>query len=192
MMLEGSTSTLAPEHHLNNIYTTVLKSTTHQEYLEAEKEDRYSVLKLVLGTTVLLYSPLSIDSLPGLLYLLKETTEGGLADLDTILDIPKDIRRPLRLHYPSFRDFLLNKDRCNDLNFWIDEKQAYRTSVNNCIRLMSASLKQDICEQGAPGALVADIKSSRVERSLPPEVQYVCIYWIQYLQRSGAQLYNND
>jgi hypothetical protein len=25
MMLEGSTSTLVPEHHLNNVYTTVLK-----------------------------------------------------------------------------------------------------------------------------------------------------------------------
>jgi hypothetical protein len=150
------------------------------------------VLKLVLSTIVLLYSPLSIDSLTGLLYLPKETTERGLADLHAILDIPKDTRRPLRLHHPSFRDFLLNKDRCNDPNFWIDKKQAHRTLVNNCIRLMSTSLKQDICGQGAPGALVADIESSRVERSLPPEVQYACLYWIQHLQRSGAQLYDDD
>jgi hypothetical protein len=90
MMLEGSISALGPEHHLNNIYTIVLKSTIHKEYLEAEKEDRYSVLKQVLGTIVLLFSPLSIDSLPGLLYLPKETIEGGLADLHAILDIPKD------------------------------------------------------------------------------------------------------
>jgi hypothetical protein len=117
MMLEGSTSALAPERHLNNVYTTVLQSTIHEEYLEAEKEDRYSVLKQVLSAIVLLYSPLSIDSLPRLLYLPKETTEGGLVDLHAILDILKDTGRPLRLHHPSFRDFLLNNDRCEDPNF---------------------------------------------------------------------------
>jgi hypothetical protein len=116
MMLEGSTPTLAPEHHLNNVYTTVLKSTIHKKYLESEKENRYSVLKQVLGTIVLLYSPLSIDLLSRLLYLPKETIEGELADLHAILDIPKDTGQPLCLHHPSFRDFLLNKDRCSDLN----------------------------------------------------------------------------
>jgi hypothetical protein len=64
-----------------SVYTTVLKSTIREEYLEEEKEDKYSVLKQVLGTVALLYSPLSIDSLPGLLYLLKETIESGFGDL---------------------------------------------------------------------------------------------------------------
>jgi hypothetical protein len=128
MMLEGSTFTLAPEHHLNNVYMTVLKTTIHEEYLEEEKEDRYSVLKQVLGTVVLLYSPLSINSLPELLHLPKRAIEEGLADLHAILDIPKDTSRPLRLHHPSFRDFLLAKYRCSDPNFWVDEKQAHQKS----------------------------------------------------------------
>ncbi|KAH6667462.1 vegetative incompatibility protein HET-E-1 [Halenospora varia] len=192
MMLEGSTSTLAAEQHLNNVYTTVLKSTIHEEYLETEKEDRYLVLKQVLGTVVLLYSPLSIDSLTRLLYVPKETIEGGLAELHSILDIPKDTGRPLRLHHPSFRDFLLNKDRCRDLNFWVDERQAHRTLAGSCIRLMSNALKQDICGQEAPGTLVADAESSRIEKCLPLEVRYACLYWVQHLQKSGTQLRDND
>jgi hypothetical protein len=192
MMLDGSTSTLAPEHHLNNVYTTVLKSTIHDEYLEAEKEDRYSVLKQVLGTIVLLYSSLSIDSLSGLLYLPKETIEGGLADLHAILDIPKDTGKPLCLHHPSFRDFLLDKDRCNDPNFWVDERQAHRTLADNCIRLMSNSLKQDVCRQGAAGILMAEVESSQIEQCLPPGITYACLYWVRHLQKSGAQLYDND
>jgi hypothetical protein len=57
---------------------------------------------------------------------------------------------------------------------------------------MSASLKQDICSLNAPGVLVTDVESSRVERSLPPEVQYTCLYWIQHLQKSCVQLHDND
>ena len=192
MILEGSTSTLGPEHHLNNVYMTVLKSAIHEEYLETEKEDRYSVLKHVLGTIVLLYSPLSIDSLPGLLYLPKETIQGALTDLHAILDIPNDTCLPLRLHHPSFRDFLLNKDRCNDPNFWLDKRQAHRTLANNCIRRISNSLKRDICRQEAPSMLVANIESSQIERCLPPEVRYACLYWVQHLQKSSTQLHDND
>jgi hypothetical protein len=57
---------------------------------------------------------------------------------------------------------------------------------------MSTSLKQDVCGQEAPGTLVADIESSRLEKCLPPEVRYACLYWIQHLQKSNAQLYDND
>jgi ACR3 family arsenite efflux pump ArsB len=72
-MLEGSTFTLALEYHLNNVYTIVLKSTIHEEYLKVKKENRYLVLKQVLSTIVLLYSPLFINLLSRLLYLLKAT-----------------------------------------------------------------------------------------------------------------------
>ena len=57
---------------------------------------------------------------------------------------------------------------------------------------MSDSLKDDICGVGIPGTLVSDIESSRIEQCLPPEVQYACLYWIQHLQNSDAQLYDND
>ena len=55
---------------------------------------------------------------------------------------------------------------------------------------MSTSLKQDICNVDTPGVFVTDVASSRVEQYLPAEVQYACIYWVQHLQRSGAQLYD--
>ena len=57
---------------------------------------------------------------------------------------------------------------------------------------MSNSLKQDICGLNTPGALVSEVGSCRVEHSLPPEVQYACLYWIQHLHKSGAQLRDNN
>ena len=191
-LLGGSATTSPPEEQLNKIYLTVLKNSIHDEYSEEEKQDMYSMLRKVLGTVVVLYSPLPVNSLGGLFYLPKENIEQALADLHAILDIPEDTNQPLRLHHPSFRDFLLNKDRCSDPKFWVDERQAHRTLANDCIQLMSNSLKQDVCGQKAPGTLVANIKSSRIEQCLPSEVRYACLYWIQHLQKSDTQLCDND
>jgi hypothetical protein len=57
---------------------------------------------------------------------------------------------------------------------------------------MSDSLKQDICGIEQPDTLVADIESSQIRRSLLSEVQYTCLYWIQHLQKSDAQLCDNN
>lgn len=39
-------------------------------------------------------------------------------DLHSILDIPKDSSCQIRLHHPSFRDFLLDERKCSDAPFW--------------------------------------------------------------------------
>ena len=100
-MLDSSASTSAPEHHLNTIYMTVLQSTIHEECLPEEKQNMYSFLQQVLGTIVLLYSPLSVNSLSTLLDRPKDDIKQGLVDRYTILDIPKDTPQPIRLHHPS-------------------------------------------------------------------------------------------
>jgi hypothetical protein len=57
---------------------------------------------------------------------------------------------------------------------------------------MSDSLKQYVCGQEAPGTLAANVESSRREQCLPLEVKYACLYWTQHLQKSGAQLCDNN
>jgi hypothetical protein len=150
------------------------------------------MFRKVLGSIVILSSPLSASSISRLLYITTQQVVQTLNDLHAILDIPEDQTCPLRLHHPSFRDFLLNKQRCYDQSFWVDERQAHRTLADNCIRLMSNSLQQDVCGQQAPGTLVANVERSRIEQCLPPEVRYACLYWIEHLQKSDAQLHDND
>jgi hypothetical protein len=190
-VLKGSSSAvIAPEKHLNEIYIAVLKHSISSDYTDEEKEELCDMLKHTLGSVVVLLSPLSAFSLSRLLHLQKEDVDRTLEDLYAILDIPEDQTRPLRLHHPSFRDFLLNEDRCGDSSFWVDEKQAHQTLAAGCIQLMSISLKQDICCLENPGVLVTNIESSQVEKCLPAELQYACLYWVQHLKRSGAQLYD--
>ena len=176
----------AVEKHLNEIYTTVLRNCISPEYSYEEAEELLSMLKSLLGSIVTLLSPLSTQSLSKLLSMAQDDVDQKLDDLHAILSIPEDPSLPLRLHHPSFRDFLVEKARCEE--FWVYEKQAHQVLADSCIRLMSASLKQYICGVDAPGTLVSDVERSQVEQSLSAEVQYACRYWIEHIRRSGTQL----
>jgi hypothetical protein len=190
-ILKGSSSAVtAPEKHLDEIYLAVLKHSISSDYSDEEKEEACDILKHMLGSTVVLLSPLSTSALSRLLQVSREAVDSTFNDLHAILDIPNDPTRQFRLHHPSFRDFLLSKDRCG--NFWVDEKQAHQILATRCIQLMSQALRKDICEMHAPGSQASQVESNRIQKCLLPEVQYACLYWVQHLQRSGSQAYDGE
>ena len=191
-ILQINSSITEPEEQLNKIYITVLRQSIPLKFSNEEKEEFLSKLKSVLGSIVVLLSPLPIRSLSTLLYMLEDDVDNTIEHLHALLDISKDQFRPMYLYHHSFQDFLLDKDRCTDSNFWVDKKQAHQTLANSCIQLMSNSLRQDVCGQQVPSTLVDNVEYSQIEECLPLEVKYACLYWIQHLQASGSQLYDND
>jgi hypothetical protein len=190
MILAGDIHAESPEGYLNQLYTTVLQNSIRPNYSEKVKQRLYNLLRKTLGSIVVLFSTLSVGSLSTIL---NEKLVGSvIRDLHAIIDIPKDQNQHLRLHHPSFRDFLLDQNRCIDLNFWVDEKLAHQKLMEHCIQLMSASLKNNICSAITPGTFTTEIERSRVDQALPPEVQYACLYWTQHLQKSGAHIQDNE
>ncbi|KAF1988969.1 hypothetical protein K402DRAFT_313463, partial [Aulographum hederae CBS 113979] len=189
LILEHSSSTVnEPEKHLNKIYLTVLHHCI-SEYSDEELEHVQYRLKRLLGSIIALRSPLSAQSLSQLLNSPQGEVDQILDSLHSILVIPKD-RSHLRLHHPSFRDFLYEKTRCEE--FWVDEMQAHQILADNCIRLMSKSLKQDMVGVRAPGTLVSDTPRDIIERSLPSELQYACLHWIAHVTERNAQPQGNE
>jgi hypothetical protein len=180
-----------PEKHLDEIYVTVLRNYISTDYSGDEADELRYMLTTLLGNIVILLSPLPIVSLSKLLSIPQSEIPQTLNELHAILDIPDEPSRPLRLHHPSFRDFLLDGTRCGDTGFWVEEKQAHRTLAAQCIQLMSQHLKQDICGVKQPGSLVVDIDPTVVAQYLPPEVQYACLYWAQHLQRGDTSLHDD-
>ena len=178
----------APEQRLDEIYTTVLKSSISHRYDRTEKERLYGILRATLGVIVILFSPLSVISLAQLLRIAQGHVDERLHDLHSILDIPQDRARPIRLHHPSFRDFLLSKDRCGDSHFYVDEKKAHETLADHCIQLMSDKLKRNMCNLDAPGTYTKEVPTEKIQQSLPEDLRYACQYWVQHLKRSSAQL----
>lgn len=74
-----------------------------------------------------------MDILADLLSLSSSDINETLVDLHTVFNIPYKKDRPIRLHHPTFRDFILSKGRCRDMNFWVDKKHANKALADNCI-----------------------------------------------------------
>ncbi len=191
-ILDANRSATPPEKCLDEMYFTVLRSSIHIDFEEEEEKEHCSMLRQVLGAIVTLFSSLSTASLAKLVNLTEGRTEATLADLHAVLDIRKGTGVHIRLHHPSFRDFLLSRTRCSDLRFSVDEQKTHKVLADGCINLMSAELKRDICRLQNPGARAKDFSDQQIESSLPAELQYACRYWVQHLQRSGIQLNDND
>lgn len=188
LVLQASAPTTKPEEELDKIYTMVLKNSVGDDLGQQEKEEVYCLLRKTLGAIVILFSPLSPTSLANLLHSNKGDVEQTLVDFHSILDVPQDPSRPVRLHHPSLRDFLLSPQRCSNEHFQVEEEKAHKTMASHCIQLMSDKLQRDICGLGNPGVKVAQVPPKKLERFLPAELQYACRYWIDHLQRSKYQL----
>ena len=115
-----------------------------------------------------------------------------LFDLHSVLEVPTSSADPIRLLHPSFRDFLLADERCSEPQLRVNEKLAHRMLTEACIRIMSSSLRRDICGLQLPGSLLSDVTRSQVEQCLRPELQYACLYWIQHLQKSDIALHDEE
>jgi hypothetical protein len=189
--LGHDTPSQSPTWKLDEMYTQILQRSATN--IKSEDKDRIlRIFKQVMGSFVALAEPLSASTLASVLQMRPETVNLRVRHLHAILNVPQNQNHPIRLLHPSFRDFLLDKQRCYDQSFWVDEKQAHRLLADGCIRLMSASLKQDICGVDAPGTLVANVKRSQIDGNLSPEVQYACRYWIDHVHKSGTQLCDNS
>jgi hypothetical protein len=190
-LIHGHRDGGGPEKQLDQIYTTVLQNAAHG-YSADEKADLYAMLNEILGSIVILISPLSMDSLANLLHKPSSVVKGSLGDLHTIFHIPDQTDNPIRLHHPTFRDFLLDKNRCSDLKFWVDEKKAHRALADSCLELMSKMLKRDICGLVSPGTLLSEVDPSRIKQYIPLELQYACVYWVQHYRQSGIHFSDGD
>lgn len=191
-LLKGHHTDAGPEKQLDEIYLTVLQDSIRSGYEKDEKAEMYSRHRKIIGAIVVLLSPLSLDALAKLLDILPEHVTATLENLHAIMNIPQERGRSIRVHHPSFRDFLLNKERCSDRDFWIDESEAHKRLGKDCVRLMSTMLKQDMCGIKSPGVRNQEIEHALVKKCVPPELHYGCLYWAEHYRQGGIHVRDDD
>lgn len=174
-----------PGHHLSKLGSTYLPVLDNL-IVDAPAEQRAGILqqfRYIVGSIVILASPLSTTTLARLLDLPRDDIDGRLDVLHSVLSVPSSIHEPVRLLHLSFRDFLLKKTAENA--FWVDEAQTHETIGSNCLRVMNC-LRQDICQLGAPGTNRSSVNPQTINAHLPPELQYACLYWVYHMQGAGS------
>lgn len=193
VVLKTQNNGSAPEKELDAIYTMVLKNSVRDNYSQEEKAKLYAQLGCLLGSVVNLFTPLSIQALHLLLKIPVDQIKRIANDIHSIIYIPPEENNELRLHHPTFRDYLVNPTRCGLERLQVSEKDAHKRLFLNCLRLMS-TLKENICEldESNPGILRTEVEERRIQRYIHPALRYACRYWVQHLQRSGESLYDKN
>ena len=182
----------SPTKELDEIYTQVLEYSFKRVHDERDKQQLAEIFRQVVGAVILLFEPLPTTALAGLLPARKEIINMRLRHLRSVLEVTENQDSTVRLLHPSFRDFLLDEQRCHNQHFWVDEKKTHRALTESCLRLMSSRLKRDICDLQMPGALISEAESGRVEQCLPAHVKYACRSWVDHLARSDIDLCSDD
>ncbi|WAO86205.1 NACHT domain-containing protein [Fusarium falciforme] len=148
--------------------------------------------RTVVGTIVLLETPLSAPALAHLLDVREDTVHARLDVLHSVLNVPQSADSPIRLLHLSFRDFLTDPERKGTDEFWVDEKYWNGHITSCCLRIMNDALEEDICGQVHPGADRSSLRRGQVDSSIPPELKYACRFWAHHMQNAERSFYRDQ
>ncbi|KAL9045426.1 MAG: hypothetical protein Q9214_001526 [Letrouitia sp. 1 TL-2023] len=169
--------------NLDEMYVQILQCSFKQEGIVQDGQR----FRYVVGSIVVLSDILSVSTLSNLLGLSRRQVEAAISPLHSLLNVPNDPHSPVRLLHPSFRDFLLDKDRCKDDRFLVDRGDANKSLASACLQLLVKTLKEDICDLKAPGATVSDLQPHVIDSHLPKDIQYACQYWVDHLEQATPE-----
>ena len=189
-ILENGHDSGGPETGLDSIYLMVLENAIGSDLSDKEKLEVTHDLRYRLGTIAVLFAPLSVVGLSYLLGVETEEIEQKLADLHSILDVPSSTDRAIRLHHPSFRDFLYDRSRCRNESLRVDKIAMHSILAKRSLEVMSV-LRKDICGLKSPGAMVEDVDFAFIALHLSSALQYSCQYWLDHSEHGKVSL-NDD
>jgi hypothetical protein len=174
---------------LEQTYAPILRS----QIIDLPKEEREEVIKdfkMIVGSIVTLASPLSVTALSQLIDVLPDTVDERLDALHSVLSIPLERAMPVRLLHLSFRDYLVDLENKERIEFWVDEKLAHRRLARHCLRVMRSGLRKNICSLSFPGMERSAVDVKLLEKRIVPELQYACMNWVHHQTKVGLE--SND
>ncbi|PYH97121.1 WD domain-containing protein [Aspergillus ellipticus CBS 707.79] len=131
----------------------------------------------MVGVIVVLESPLSITSLSKLIDIEERNVRIILDLLHSVLNIPHDTSKPVRLFHLSFRDFLLDPATKTDFSVMIDSQQG---------------LQENICELSSYGTSSDQIEAQKRDVRISAELRYSTRYWVDHLHQGTVVLSDHD
>ena len=133
-----------------------------------------------------MFDAMSTTYLAKLLHIPHEVLALTIDLLQSVLNVPAVKDEPVRIFHPSFRDFILNRERCSDERLGMDKKDCHITLFRNCLQVMS-KLHQNVCGLQDHGVLVSDIPKETVHYTVPIHIRYACCYWVYHFQQGNSE-----
>ena len=148
--------------------------------MDDDDDEIHRCFKTVVGTVLLVFNPLSMRTLSDLLRVSSiPTTLHSLHSLLLIPDCPED---PIHIFHKSFPDFLTNRKRCKDKQFFVDPSVHHAEILLSCLKLMRERLKRNICNLD-DHAVLSEVKdlSTHKKDHIGDALEYACHFWAKHL-----------
>ncbi|KAI1199029.1 putative WD-repeat protein [Nemania serpens] len=186
LLVNKETQPTQPEKELYKMYTAVLE---HSFALYREPEEAakiYALFNRVVGSIVVLSDTVTSAELSTILAEPEDNIFPMLHSLYSVLDVPEESDRRIRLVHPSFRDFLLDPASSSNKMISVDSNATHRDLLYCCLRLMKENLRRNMCNIEWPGTRARDIPKARIDQLISHPVQYACRNWVHHLQQSDV------
>jgi WD40 repeat protein len=141
----------------------------------------------LLRTISLLEEPLSVPALAQLMGAPTSEVAKDVGALAAILLVADDGSNgsspPVQIFHPSFRDFLLDPQRCDDDHFSIGFPQHNHELAQRCFLIMNQLLARNICRIDnftTANSKISDL-NARILNHIPEALQYACGAWPVHL-----------
>lgn len=176
---------------LDALYTEVLhqaakagQSTRQRRLCDLQRE--------VVGVITTLEDPLPISALAEISGLHIVAIRNGLRRLHSVIRVPADDGTPVRLYHPSFRDFIQDRRRCVDQDFYIDPTDFHAMLSSSCLNIMRGQigigLTRDILNLVKPGTRRSEVSNTTIRKSIRPALSYAISYWTVHVMKGNIAI----
>ena len=166
---------------IDSLYSQVLLHAFSNVHDEPEV---FVNVRHILGAIVLAFNPLSRRDLSMVLGISTTLISTTLRHLHSVILMPTNESKEIRVFHKSFPDFLQDDKRCTNPRFLINPAVQHSDMVLNCLELVKA-LKENPCSL-PPFTMNQDIVNpiQLLEDQLGGAVRYACRYWARHLELS--------
>ena len=153
-------------------------------FSDVEEARVFANLRRVLGAVILAFNPLSREQIAKILDIDPFLVTTTLRHLHSVLLVPNEDSKEIRVFHKSFPDFLQDCDRCSKPKFFIDSPVHHGDIALDCLRLLK-KLKSNPCD-------LPDFTMNRDVANLPDLLEnkvgsatrYACGYWALHVRSS--------
>ena len=165
---------------LDQLYTTILEQAFCAVHVDNSQD--YLHFQTVVGTVLLIFTPLSIQSLSELLECDTSHIYSTVHSLHSLLLVPENTEDPIHIFHKSFPDFLVDPFRCEDKLFFVEPTPHHTKILFLCLRLMEKRLKKNICnlDDYTDLSMVKDLPTHKKDH-IGDALGYACQFWTKHL-----------
>ena len=165
---------------IDPLYTQVLA----HAFSQVKETTVFANFRRILGAVILAFNPLSRAQIAEILDINPPLIAATLRHLHSVLLIPSEGFKEIRIFHKSFPDFLQDRDRCSDSKFFIDPTVHHGDIALGCLELLK-KLKSNPCDLPAL-AMNRDVRNlpGLLEETVGSATRYACGYWAMHIKSS--------